>query len=208
MGESEATRTPLSGSCHCGNVRYVVYLNLPHQPNHGLPPPPSGVQRCYRCNCTICHKIGQFHIRPLAPADDFLLLSPLDPFAELGDYQCFDKVLHFFFCKTCGVRPFIFAGEGEVVDSLDEGAMALNLQIKGSGTQGKPAKVWKPTQGGGHPQFGHYLSVNGHTIDAGQSGFDMREMTEKKQVMYCDCLSDPKNEAPLSYERPQKGGCY
>lgn len=179
------------GGCHCGNVRYTLNLTLPHTPYPTLPVPPSGVQHIYRCNCTLCHKAGHFHLRPKSPTDDFLLLSPLDPFT-LGDYQTGDKVLHFFFCQTCGVRPFIFAGDGELVDTE---------------VDGKTVKAWRPKRGGGHPQLGNYVSVNGHTIDAEQE-FDMRVMSESKVVMYCDCYSDPKEEAPLTYERPQKNGCY
>jgi hypothetical protein len=69
-------------------------------------------------------------------------------------------------------------------------------------------RVWKPTKGGGHPEYGHYLSLNGHTIDANQDGYDMRILTESKDVMYCDCLSQPENEAPLTFSRPQANGCY
>ncbi|TQS33182.1 hypothetical protein Golomagni_06481 [Golovinomyces magnicellulatus] len=181
----------VQGGCHCGQVRYTLHLTLPHTPNPTPSAPPSGTQRIYRCNCTTCHKMGQFHIRPQSPTDDFLLLSPLDPFT-LGDYITGDKVLHFFFCKQCGVRPFIFAGDGEVVDSE---------------VDGKIVQAWRPKRGGGHPEYGNYLSVNGHTIDAEQE-FDMRELTEKKVVLYCDCYSDEKDEAPFTYERPQINGCY
>lgn len=194
------SRTSLRGSCHCGAVRYIVRLMLPHVKPQDLPPSTTEEQEIYRCNCTICHKSAQFHIRPIEPADDFLLLSPLDPFGELGDYQCFGKFLHFFFCRTCGVRPFIFAGESETVEvnsaevrGSDEGSEAAD---------NKPVKVWRPKRGGDQT----YLSVNGHTIDANQAGFDMRILTEKKQVLYVDCLSEP--EGPSTYDRPPNGGCY
>lgn len=182
----------LQGGCHCGHVRYTLNLSLPHTPSTTPSAPPSGAQHIYRCNCTICHKSGQFHVRPKSPTDDFLLLAPLEPFEDLGDYVTGDKILHFFFCKVCGVRPFIFAGDGEVVDAQ---------------VDGKQVKAWRPKRGGGHPEYGNYLSVNGHTIDAGQQ-FDMRDLTETKVVLYYDYYSDEKDGAPMTYQRPQKHGSY
>ncbi|KND88893.1 hypothetical protein TOPH_06423 [Tolypocladium ophioglossoides CBS 100239] len=202
MADANPTRVPFTGSCHCGAIRYILFLTLPHPHSETLPPP-KGVQRFYRCNCTVCHKMGHMHIRPASPTDDFLLLSPLDPFRDLGDYQCYDKVLHFFYCKTCAVRCFIFGGEGEVVD-VDLAA----LGVSGAGQAGKGTKAWRPKRDGGRPKYGNYLSVNGHSVDAGQKGFDMRELTDKKYVLYCDCLSDKAQEAPARYGRPQDYGSY
>lgn len=196
--DTQSHQISLKGSCHCGAIRYTVRLAHPH-----VAPSLSGgdedAQEMYRCNCTICHKTAQWHIRPSQPADDFLLLSPLNPFSELGDYQCFGKKLHFFFCRTCGVRPFIFAGDGEVVQVPGPG---LALSNEGSDATAKQlVKAWRPRRGGDV-----YLSVNGHTIDTDQEGFDMRVLTEKKQILYVDCLSEP--EGPATYERPHKGGSY
>ncbi|KAJ6780302.1 hypothetical protein PWT90_11152 [Aphanocladium album] len=148
--------------------------------------------------------MGHFHVRPASPTHDFLLLSPLstsDPLSELSDYTCYAGNLHFFFCQTCGVRCFIFAGDGEFVDvDLEE----LGVWKEG---QEKKARAWRPRLGGGHPEMGHYLSVNGHTVDAGQ-GFDMRELTEKEMVQYCDCYSPEEDEAPLRYGKPHIHGSY
>lgn len=188
----------LKGSCHCGAIQYILRLMHPH-----VAPSLSGeeedTQEIYRCNCTVCHKTGQFHVRPREPAADFLLLSPLDPFGELGDYQCFGKKLHFFFCRTCGVRPFIFAGASEVakVSSAEVGMS----DGRPDAAANKSLNVWRPRRGDDV-----YLSVNGHTIEANQEEFEMRVLTEKKQVLYVDCLSDP--EGPATYERPHNGGCY
>lgn len=197
-------RVPLTGSCHCGATRYVLFLTLPHSHSPKLPPS-NGAQRFYRCNCTVCHKSGLMHIRPASPDDDFLLLSPLDPLDALGDYMVYDKVLHFFFCNSCGGRCFTFAGDGEVVDvNLEELGVS---GLPGADEDGK-VKVWRPRPGGGHPQMGHYISVNAHSIDAKQDGFDMRELTESKYIMYCDCLSPEEDELPMTFQRPQPGGCY
>lgn len=200
MSDPRHQRLPLTGSCHCGAVRYVLFFTVPHQRCETLPPSRNS-QRVYRCNCTTCHKMGLMHLRPSSPAHDFLLLSPLDPFEQLGDYTWGEGSLHFMFCKTCGVRPFTFAGDGELVDlDLDE------IGVKMPGRQGK-VQAWRPRLGGGHPEYGHYLSVNAHTVDAGQ-GFDMRELSEKKTVMYLDCYNPAELKAPMSYERPQENGCY
>lgn len=202
MADANPTKVALTGSCHCGTTRYILFLTLPHPSSETLPPP-KGVQRFYRCNCTACHKMGHMHICPASPTDDFLLLSPLDPFRDLGDYQCYDKMFHFFYCKTCAVRCFIFAGEGEVVN-VD----VAELGVPFVGEVGKETKAWRPERDGGHPQYGNYLSVNGHSVDAGQKGFDMRELTDNKFVMYCDCLSGEAHEAPARYDRPQDNGAY
>ncbi len=145
--------------------------------------------------------MGHMHVRPVSPTDDMLLLSPLDPFADLGDYMSGDKILHFLYCKTCAVRCFIFAGDGELVDA--------NLDTIGVSVPGMKGtvKAWRPKLGGGHPEMGHYLSVNAHSIDAGQ-GFDMRELSEKNAVMYCDCYSPDELESPMRYGKPQEHGSY
>lgn len=145
--------------------------------------------------------MGHMHVRPASPTHDFLLLSPLDPFAALSDYVTGAGNLHFLYCKVCAVRCFIFAGDGEVID--------VDLSEIGVSVPGKDGKVaaWRPRLGGGHAQMGHYLSVNAHSIDAGQ-GFDMRELSEKNNVMYCDCYSPEELEAPMRYGRPQEKGSY
>lgn len=204
------SRIPLMGSCHCRAIRYILYLTLPHIHEEFKAAPSSGVQHFYRCNCTACHKYGQFHVRPASPETDFILLSLLDPFEDLGDYQHGGKSMDFFFCTTCGVRPFLFAGHGEVVDLDLRSSLSTNAfeKLPGKVQAEQSVKVWRPKQGGSFSKFGNYLSVNGNTIDAKQEGFDMRELTERKQVMHYDCLSDEASEAPLSYQRPQEGGCY
>ncbi|KAM3538681.1 hypothetical protein ARSEF1564_008400 [Beauveria bassiana] len=145
--------------------------------------------------------MGHMHVRPASPTNDILFLSPLDPFAELGDYVTGAKNLHFFYCMNCAVRCFIFAGDGELISA--------DLREIGVSVPGKNGQVmaWRPKLDGGHPEMGHYLSVNAHSIDAGQ-GFDMRELSEKSYVMYCDCHSPEELEAPMRYGRPQENGSY
>lgn len=136
-----------------------------------------------------------FHVRP-APSD-FTLLSPTDT-STLGDYLCHDKVLHFYFCKTCGIRCFTFMGEAQVTT---QDLSALNVDgVTGS------HEVWKPVEAEKNGRaHGTYISVNGHTIDADQ-GFDMRELVDNKAVIYYDYLFD-EDPAPPS-KTPHEGGCY
>lgn len=194
MADTNPSRTSLRGSCHCGAVRYILFLSLPHAPAPADAARPPG-QRIYRCNCTICHKTGFFHLRPAAPADDFVLLAPLDPVADLADYRCASQRLHFLSCPTCAVRCFIFAGEGETVD-VD---LAL-LGVAGC-DEGHGARVWRAKHSEAERT---YLSVNGHTIDAGQA-LDMRGLAEAKAVQYLDYLHD---EDGRNVDRPHPGGCY
>ena len=159
----------------------------------------------YRCNCTTCHKISFFHVRPADTTNDFLLLSPVEPETQLSNYNCFQKGLDFYFCKTCGVRCFILGGTGETVE-LDLAA----LGAPGYTEKGKLTKVWRAKKDGGHPEWGTYLSINGNSIDSSQTdAFDMRVLTEEKKVEYLDCLTEPGEEAEKErWDRPHKGGCY
>ncbi|KAK4245430.1 hypothetical protein C7999DRAFT_16360 [Corynascus novoguineensis] len=198
------TRRPFTGSCHCGAVRYIVYLTLPH-----VPPPATNLrnhdgrlhQVIYRCNCSTCLKTGVMHIRLPSPPDDFLLLSPLDPLHELSDYQCFGKMLHWLFCRTCGVRCFTFAGEGEVLEKV------VPKTTTGIAAAGEKVAVWSPNRGWVE-DMERYLSVNAYTLDAGQEGLDLREWTEKKLLLYVDCLSSKGGPADRTYEKPFDGGAY
>lgn len=202
---STPTRRPYTGSCHCGSLRYIVYLTLPHNPRLDHK---SRQQAIYRCNCTVCHKIGILHTRVNSSPDDFLLLAPRDPFRELGDYQCDNGDLHFLYCKTCAVRCFVFMGEGEVVDVEDEAVLAL------AGAKGQEGglKAWRPKKEGwqeGKSAHGCYLSIDAQTIDQGQEGFDLREWKEKGWIAYLDTRrSGEPGQGPPNYERPHPGGIY
>ena len=104
-----------------------------------------------------------------------MLLSPLDPLSGgLGEYRCFDKRHNWTFCKTCGARCFAFSGgEGEVVDREVDGEMRKVWMIKREGWNVDVSKK-------------SYLSVNAHTLEAGQEGLDFREWVEKGWIAYLD----------------------
>ncbi|KAE9974225.1 hypothetical protein EG327_008830 [Venturia inaequalis] len=190
------------GSCHCGFTKYTIKLRLPPavlgdsthsskmNSSEMSASSPTPTVRLRKCNCTVCHKMGFFHVRvPFAPTD-FSLLSPLDPFKELGDYQCYEKKFHWPFCKVCGVRCFGFFGDGEVVKREVDGVLK---------------EVWAPKAEGWEEGKTGYLSVNASSLDEGQEGLDLREWHEKGWIHYLDCLDDKEE---VSWERPHRGGCY
>ena len=76
------------------------------------------------------------------------------------------------------------------------------------GENGEKMKVWHPRKDRveGPDEGSLYLSVNAHSIDAGQEGFDMREWTEKKWLWYLDFLDDSSRAA--NADHPLPGGCY
>ncbi|MFZ5896592.1 MAG: GFA family protein [Myxococcota bacterium] len=76
-----------SGSCHCGNVKYDVDLDLS-----------GGV---ISCNCSICRRTGA--LLAFVPPEQFNLHSGAD---KVSDYQFNKKIIHHLFCSNCGIRAF------------------------------------------------------------------------------------------------------
>ena len=195
-------RQPCRGSCHCGFTQYIVFLTLPHPFGSSHPPKPAGEQEIYRCNCTTCHKLGIFHVHPANQRDDFILLSPLDPDRELGNYQFRTRKHKWYFCPRCGVRCFTLtsSGEGERVE------VELRELGVGDEKEGK-REVWRAKWDGGE-ETRPYLSVNGTSINHKEE-FDMRVLTEEKRVQYFDDLSEPEEKKmEPRWDRPHYGGCY
>ncbi len=83
MGEA----TTHQGSCHCGQVKYEVQIDLS--------------QPAATCNCSICSRTGT--MLSFVPADRFTLLSGEE---ALTDYQFGRQRIHHLFCSRCGVRSF------------------------------------------------------------------------------------------------------
>lgn len=75
-----------TGSCHCGNVRYEVEMEL---------------KGAMSCNCSICSRRGW--LIDFVPASQFRLLTDE---SALTDYQFNKKIIHHLFCSTCGVASF------------------------------------------------------------------------------------------------------
>jgi len=82
----EAPRT-YAGSCHCGQVRFEVRVDLSKPVNS--------------CNCSICQRTGT--MLSFVPAEAFTLQSGEE---ALTDYQFGKKHIHHLFCSRCGVKSF------------------------------------------------------------------------------------------------------
>jgi hypothetical protein len=187
--EVSSSRRPYQGSCHCGHTKYVAFLTLPPtiEPTFSFK---ESTIRIGRCNCSVCHKMGLFHLFLKSPVEDFILLSPLDPeTGGLGDYQCNAKNNHYYFCKNCGVRCFAFAGTGEVVE-VDEGVWGKE--------EGTKVKARRPTTV-------NYLSVNALSLETGQ-GLDLKTFKDNNWIWYFDMKHDGKG--PPRVGQPYEYGYY
>ena len=91
------------GSCHCGDNRYSVELDL---------------QEAARCNCSICRRAGW--LLAFAPEESFALETTLD---SATDYQFGHKRAHHYFCKRCGIRSF---GKG----TMPDGAKVVSINLR------------------------------------------------------------------------------
>jgi hypothetical protein len=76
----------MSGSCHCGRVRFCVTADL---------------SRVTECNCSICSKKGFLHL--IVPPECFELLSGKE---TLTTYRFNTEVARHTFCSICGMHPF------------------------------------------------------------------------------------------------------
>jgi len=83
MSKSETHR----GSCHCGNVKYQVELDLSSP--------------VLACNCSMCSRTGA--LMAFVPEEKFQLLAGE---GSLSDYQFNTRTIHHLFCSNCGVRSF------------------------------------------------------------------------------------------------------
>lgn len=141
-----------------------------------------------------------------------MLLSPLDPFTELGDYNArenSDYVFHNLFCPNCGVRCFGVGRPpgkelGAVVerDLAGEGFDVGSARIEGDG---RSVKVWMLNADGWEEEVMHWLRVNATSLEPDQEGLDLSEWTERKWVEYINNLDDVEES---SYEKPYHGGIY
>jgi hypothetical protein len=209
------TRRPYTGSCHCGKIKFVIYMTLPLQPPYIKPEPSKpALQFVRKCNCTVCHKAAYFHISLADTCNDFILLSPLDPLVELTNYQCVEKRQNLLFCPTCGIRAFIAetpVGEpmGEIT-SQDLSILGLSQsQLKRLGFENEDdAKAVRVNIPGTGWKDGttHFLRVNAHALDADQKGLDLREWHERKWVQYVNWFDEV--DGARSYERPFHFGAY
>lgn len=91
------------GGCHCGKVKYEVEMDL---------------KNAISCNCSVCMKRGS--LLDFVPESQFRLLCGE---SELQDYLFNKKVIHHYFCKSCGILSF---GRGTAPDGSK--VIAVNLR--------------------------------------------------------------------------------
>jgi len=75
-----------TGSCHCGDTRFEVDLDLDH---------------VRVCDCSICRRRGALIHR--VPNDALRVLTPM---ANLTLYQWHTQTAEDYFCRRCGILPF------------------------------------------------------------------------------------------------------
>ena len=104
-----------TGGCQCGKVRYEVTTEI---------------DKVISCNCSRCAKLGS--LLAAAQASDFELLSGED---EMTEFQFNKRVIHHYFCPTCGIQSFA-SGKGpggadmvminvRCLDGVDPGAFEV-----------------------------------------------------------------------------------
>ena len=104
----------MSGSCHCGRVRFRVTADL---------------SRVTECNCSICAKKGFLHL--IVPPEQFELISGKD---DLATYTFNTGVAKHTFCKACGIHAFYVPRSdpdkidvnARCIDDIDLAALELN----------------------------------------------------------------------------------
>ena len=74
------------GGCHCGKVTFEFESDL---------------SSILKCNCSICSMRGL--LLTFVPEDQFRILTGEE---ILKDYQFYKKVIHHYFCPSCGVEAF------------------------------------------------------------------------------------------------------
>lgn len=79
------------GSCHCGNVSF--------QFEH------DEIKSGLRCNCSICIRKGAVMTDFVIPPNE--LKYQVKEADSLGLYEFDTKIAHHYFCKTCGIFPFL-----------------------------------------------------------------------------------------------------
>lgn len=189
------------GSCHCGEIQYQVKLKFP--PIHDFA---VDSVRIYKCNCTLCQKMGYFHCRPINPTEDYILTSPTN-IEELGEYRCNKKKHAWYFCKKCGVRVLGVNATWEQID-LDVENWA---GTKGEGEPEKLQKVWKTkgesrtfTLGGKTLTGPYYLSVNAVTLEPSED-IDLVKWHDNGWLFYVENFHDTDD---IQVGKPYYAGMY
>lgn len=77
-------------SCHCGAVRFSLKSKT--------------ITEGRRCNCSICIRKGIVISAAYIPPER---IEQLEGMTSLALYQFGDKDVNHYFCRTCGICPFI-----------------------------------------------------------------------------------------------------
>lgn len=83
---STRPRTPCTGSCHCGAVRFEIT---------------SDFAELTTCDCSICRRKNALMVK--VHESDFRLLAGQE---QLSAYQFHTFTATHYFCRTCGIYPF------------------------------------------------------------------------------------------------------
>lgn len=85
--ELHMAKRTYKGSCHCKAITFEADVDFD-----------KGVAKC---NCSFCTKIRHWGV--MLKPNELRILTGED---SLSDYQHGTKMMHLYFCKHCGVRPF------------------------------------------------------------------------------------------------------
>lgn len=112
----------LSGSCHCGRVRFRVSAD---------------VSSVIVCNCSICTKKGFLHL--IVEPSAFELLEGE---SELTSYRFNTGVAEHRFCRHCGIHPFYTPRSDP--DKVDVNARCLDgVDLAGLALTSFDGKHWE-----------------------------------------------------------------
>lgn len=203
---------PYKGSCHCGLFKYIAFISMPSETTKSALLSPSQ-PRFYKCNCSLCHKTGFFHLRLPNAANQFFILSPLDT-DVLVKYQCNERLVNWLFCPRCGVRCMGAAARWKkdhidlrALGSVSSSSFGMGTAAAGQ-TMGNGLPVWRIEPDGYKENETGYLTVNALTIDQDQPhglNLDLRKLVDLKGLEYLDCKN---RQSDLRYDYPQDGGTW
>lgn len=105
-----------TGSCHCGQVSFVVEGEL---------------AQVMACNCSICSRKGA--LMWFLPREKLRLLTPEE---NLATYTFNKHKIRHRFCPKCGIHPY-----GEAIDPAGKATAAINVRcLEGVDLEALPVK--------------------------------------------------------------------
>lgn len=96
-------KSTCTGSCHCGAIRFEARLDLaPAGARSAQDRPGRWYATTFKCNCSYCSKTRYW--KAFVHADDFRWVSGRE---ESANYRFAGREIDHYFCKTCGIQPFM-----------------------------------------------------------------------------------------------------